>query len=119
MKNQHTTEMIAFIKSCGYRVFIRPSACNVENEYCFYTDGTRIGYAQWSGYSTHVSSVHKPCRQNGTGYQVSEKITCETLHAATTTVQPGWDRGGIDVKKYADWDAFHNASAFNSKFIEV
>lgn len=119
MKNQHTAEMIAFIKSCGYRVFIRPSKSNIENEFCFYTDGKRIGYAQWSGYRSSVGSVHKPSRENGTGYQVSEKINRETLDNAINLVEPGWDRGRAAVVKYADWEAFHNASAFNSELIEA
>lgn len=120
MHNHHTAEMIAFIKSCGYRVFIRPSTRNVENEYCFYTDGTRIGYAQWRTYrSDNVGSVHKPSRENGTGYHVSEKITRETLDYAINLVKPGWDRGRAAVVKYANWEAFHNANQFNSELIEV
>ena len=118
-QNQHTAEMIALIKSCGYRVFIRPSTRNVENEYCFYTDGTRIGYAQWSGYRSSVGSVHKPSRENGTGYRVSEKINRETLDYAINLVKPGWDRSAAPVVKYANWDAYHSANKFNSELIEV
>lgn len=120
MKNQHTAEMIAFIKSCGYRVFIRPSTRNVENEYCFYTDGTRIGYAQWRDYRPSVvGSVHKPSRENGTGYQVSEKINRETLDYAINLVKPGWDRSKVPVVKYANWEEYHSANKFNSELIEV
>ena len=119
MKNQHTAEMIAFIKSCGYRVFVLPSKSNIENEFCYFTDGKNIGYAQWSGYSTHVSSVHKPSRENGTGYQVSEKINRETLDYAINLVKPGWDRGRAAVAKYANWEAYHNANKFNSQLVEI
>lgn len=108
-----TTAFIELIKSCGYRVFMRKPT----DKYCFYTDGKRIGYAQWSDYRTSVCSVHMPSRENGTGFSVADAITTTTLADAINCTMPNWARGS--VIKYKDWDAYHNASKWNSELVEV
>lgn len=109
---------IQLIKSAGYRVFIRPSRGPIT--YCFYTDGKHIGYAQWETFRQHVSSVHKPCRECGTGFQIADKINPETLRKALLCVAPYWHYGDFKyVVKYHDWDAYHNASKWNSELVEV
>ena len=120
-RNDYTHKMRAFIRSCGYRVFIRPSKSRIDSEYCFYTDGTRIAYAQWSDLRTTVSSVHKANRTTGTGFQVSGAITADTLRDALKCHCPNWANCGDaeTVRKYADWDEYHNESAFNRKLHEV
>lgn len=62
--------MLDFIKSLGYDVYIREP----KQEYCFYTDGTHIGYAQWGGMEPRVCSVHKPSLLCGTGYSLFSVI---------------------------------------------
>ena len=104
----------SLIKSLGFRVFVRTSD---NPTYCFFTDGDRIGYAQWSDFRQSVSSVHKPSTVNGTGFQVAEEITKASLDAALSTIVPIWARG--DVKKYKNMDAYLNASKWNSELIEV
>lgn len=120
-RNKHSAEMIAFIKSCGYRVFVRPSRSLVNSEWCFYTDGTRIAYAQWSDYRASVSSVHKANRKTGTGFAIADHINRETLASAIACRAPGWAWGSDaqSVHKYSDWDAYHNESAFNRELTEV
>lgn len=103
-----------FILSQGYRVFTRPDA-----EYCFYTDGSKIGYAQWSRNSVRVASVHKPHNRVGTGYGVADTITKETLQAALTLHCPHWDAHNADnVEKYKDWSEFHNKNDWNKTLVE-
>ena len=62
--------MLDFIKSLGYDVYIRKP----KQEYCFYTDGAHIGYAQWGGMEPRVCSVHKPSLSCGTGYSLFSVI---------------------------------------------
>lgn len=113
-------QRIDYIKSHGWRVFVRPSKHPTDMMYCFYTDGTHIGYAQWTDYRTCISSVHYPNRQSGTGFQIADEITKETLHVAAHTACPNWARNDqSSVKKYKDWDAYHNASDFNKGLVEV
>lgn len=109
---------IQLIKSAGYRVFVRPGRSPVT--YCFYTDGKRIGYAQW-GNREHVSTVHKPCRECGTGFHYADQINPETIKGALFAYAPDWaySRERNAVRKYRDWDEYVNASKFNGELTEV
>ena len=113
--------MIELIKACGYRVFIRPNKYGHAPEYCFYTDGTRIAYAQWSRGESHISTAHMPNTQTGTGYIFANQIKAETLAYALGCHSPSWASGSdrASVKKWKDWNTFHQSSAFNSELTEV
>lgn len=108
-----TSPEVELIQSCGYRVFMRKPT----DEYCFFTDGTRIGYAQWSGYRTSVSSVHVGSRENGTGFGVADSITPESIKAAAEMVMPNWATGS--VRKYRSWDEYIAESDWNAGLTEV
>ena len=110
---------VSVIKASGYRVFMRKPQ---TDEYCFYTDGTRIGYAQWSNArGPHVSSVHIPSRIAGTGFHVADKITPESLRGAITCHAPYWATAAerTIVRKYPSWEAFHAEDGFKSSLTEV
>jgi hypothetical protein len=96
---------IDFIKSCGYRVFVRDLK---QPTYCYYTDGINIGYAQWCN-DPGVSTIHKPNKHCGTGFKVSDSITAMNLKAGFS-VAPEWatqaDRQEAAKQKYADWNEF-------------
>jgi len=105
--------VVALIQSCGYRVFMR----NPTDENCFYTDGEKIGYAQWGRCRPCVTSVHKPNRTTGTGFGIAEDITPESLKDALHCHAPSWASG--TVKKYRNWEAFHKESNWNASLKEV
>lgn len=107
MSAEINAEYIALIKSCGYRVF---APVGDTASYVYYTDGRRIGYAQWSGLVNSVSTVHIPNKQTGTGFRVAEEITPETL-AEGFALAPHWAYGRdvATVKKFKDWAAFAKA----------
>lgn len=110
--------MLQFIKSIGYRVFIRPNGHNPT--YCFYTDGERIAYAQWGSINSGVSSVHKPNQYSGTGYHVSGIIDADTLKRALSCHCPGWDQGQSGtVKKYKNMQEYLDSSLWNSSLQEI
>lgn len=104
---------IKLIKAQGYRVFMYPHC----DTYCYYTDGTRIGYAQWSRMEK-VTTVHQPSVSGGTGYVLADEITPESLDRAIKTGVPEWSRDGYP-KKYKDWEQFFNANAFNKQLVEM
>ena len=110
--------MLDIIKAAGYRVFIRPQGSR-EVEYCFYTDGKRIGYAQWSDRPA-VSSVHKANRQTGTGWAIDDEITPASLKAALSGPPP-WAslRDRAASVSYTGIDQFLKSSAFNSELVEA
>jgi hypothetical protein len=108
---------IELIKAQGYRVFIRGE----KPTYCFFTDGTRIGYAQWEAYRQSVSSVHMANKLTGTGFGVADEITPASLKEALNMSYPHWatDPCRASVKKYADMDAYLKATKWNSELIEI
>ena len=106
--------MLDFIKSLGYDVYIREP----KQEYCFYTDGTHIGYAQWGGIEPRVCSVHKPSLSCGTGYSLFTKISKNTLDVAIKTIKPH-HHARDEIKKFKDWDEFHNSSEWNKKLYKI
>jgi hypothetical protein len=118
--SEDAQRFIAMMKECGYRVFINPAA-PYGVTWCHYTDGTRIGYAQWSRGDTSVGTVHMPSHSVGTGFKYADSITPETLRDALHCHAPGWAslRDAASVRKYANWDAFHNADSFKRQSYEV
>ena len=114
-------EYIALIKTAGYRVFIRPNSLTGRVTYCFYTDGVRIGYAQWSDGRPSVSTVHKANLKTGTGFQFADDITRETITGAAKCFAPWWasQADQESVKKYSDWRHFVKSSVFHADFLEV
>lgn len=110
---------VSIIKACGYSVFMRKPQ---TDEYCFYTDGTRIGYAQWSNVrGPQVASVHAPSRMAGTGFQIADDITAESLQAAIACHAPNWAtvEERASVRKYSSWAAFRMKDAWNAEMKEV
>ena len=117
-KGQNMKTPIQTMHDMGLRVFVR----DTENPmYCFFTDGKNIGYAQWGGIRESVSSVHKPNKSTGTGFNVADEITQETLLTAMQTIAPHWafasDRAS--VRKYRDIDDYLKSSKWNSELTEV
>lgn len=118
---QENEHYIGLIKQAGWRVFVRPGN-PYSTQYCYYTDGKVIGYAQWSsGRPPYVGSVHKANRQVGTGFTVSYEITAISLKMAAHCFAPEWayQSQRLSVVKYKDWDEFHNRDSFTSKLVEV
>jgi len=108
-----------YIKSLGYRVFIRPTGHNPT--YCFYTDGVKIAYAQWGSINSGVSSVHKSNRTSGTGFKVSDRIDRETLKQALFCFAPEWATNSDrqSVVKYKNIQDYLGSSLWNRSLQEV
>ena len=104
----------------GLRMFTRKTYNRQPATWAYLTDGTRIAYVQWGGYSDRVSSVHIPAQPVGTGYVIADEITEATVSEALAGA-PHWatpsDRR--NTRPYKDWDAFTQSSQFNPKYFEV
>lgn len=89
--------LIDNIKSQGLQVF-GPEKLTT---YVFFTDGTRIGYAQYNNFDgAKFSTVNKPCKECGTGFQA--KDAQDALSFA-----PAWAGSSRDfVVKYKDFAEF-------------
>lgn len=112
--DQLLTEMADKLKVSGYKVYYSnwSYSPNEKKTYFHFTDGTRIGYCQveyFGGLS--FSTVHKPCRQCGTGFSANEdRIFEPSVKAAEKAfiIAPSWasqsDRGA--VVKYKSWEEY-------------
>ena len=116
MQNEYTDMM----KAQGWQVYARPNG-HTEREYCYVTDGIHIAYVQWSDGRPHVSTVHVPNRESGTGFQFADTITPQTIRLAMDCIEPSWARARErgSVRKYKDWNQFHQSNSFNSELTEV
>ena len=112
-----TQAYIPLIKSCGFDVYM----INTSDEYCYYTDGVNIGYAQWSDYRESVSTVNIPHINTGTGFVYSHVINPETIKAAANRLGPNWASSHqlAFVKKFKSWDAFVKSSKFHEAYKKV
>ena len=115
--NTETQAYISLIKSCGFDVYM----INTSDEYCCYTDGVNIGYAQWSSHRESVSTVHIPNMTTGTGFVYSDAINEKTIKSAANKLGPAWAtyRQLDSVKKFKSWDAFVNSSKFHQAYKKV
>lgn len=109
-------EYTEMMKAQGWHVYARKD----NFEYCYCTDGTHIAYVQWSDGRPQVSTVHMPNEQTGTGFQFADKITPELIRLAMGCVAPSWanERDRSSVRKYKNWDEFHQSNSFNSQLKE-
>lgn len=104
------------LKAEGLRVFVSSYSSIKESKssYFHFTDGINIGYAE-SPYFGGIkfSTVHKPCRQCGTGFAMNDYM--ESIDSPTTKdakacfiTAPNWaspsDRAA--VIKYKNWDEY-------------
>jgi hypothetical protein len=91
-------QLIDDIKAEGLQVF----GPEKLTSYVFFTDGTRIGYGQYNGVGgVKFSTVHKACRECGTGFQADD------IQQALSFA-PMWATGTQAVRKYKDFDEFKN-----------
>ena len=111
-----TNGYVEMMRAEGWQVYARD-----KGEYCYVTDGAHIAYVQWSDGRPQVSTVHVPNTQTGTGFQFADEITPEVIRLAMDCVAPSWakDRDRQSVRKYKDWNEFHNSNSFNSELREV
>lgn len=107
-----------------YEIYFSKWESGGISTYFHIVHGNKIAYVQKTDYSGFsISSVHKPCREAGTGYGLFDNIMPPLLgpiNEALNTVCPYW--GTIEqskaVKKYANWDEYTNKSGC-PKYIEL
>lgn len=111
--------------SFGFRVFIRPNRDTTLGDWCVFSDGTRLGYAQNTRYrGVSFSTMHKPNRQTGTGFSMGdglgEDFTKEQAEKAFTFA-PEWasESDRRSVAKYPSIEAWLKADKWNLGYEEA
>ena len=96
MENNAIQELINEAMAQGFAVY----APEKLKSYFYFTDGKKIGYCQWDGIrGCSFSTVHKPCKENGTGFKVDsfQEALC---------FAPYWAINTAGVIKFNSWDEF-------------
>ncbi len=108
---------IEMMKAQGWQVWVRPKG----GEYCYCTDGKNICYVQWSRMDNSVSTVHVPSQQVGTGYRYADEITPKAIREAMVCFAPdgATSRDRAVIRKWADWNQFHNSSDWNREMVQA
>jgi hypothetical protein len=76
-------DIIKKVQSLGFTVYVPKDAIST---YFYYTDGTNVAYLQINNLtkSIHISTVHHPNKESGTGYEIygnDEMLSLEELTA--------------------------------------
>lgn len=116
------TELHDFAKeliAAGFDVYAQPDAT-----WLHFTDGENIGYCQFDPYRGFgFSTVHKPNKQTGTGFDAGCDIWPATIDHAKEAFAfaPAWaDRTDIaSVRKYSSMGEWLTANPFNAKSTKV
>jgi len=79
------------LKQAGFRVFSSPGS-----NYGYFVKDNKIGYFEASDFGWNFSTVHKPCREYGTGFSIHRERPEATVKMAEDCliVAPGWAHVG-------------------------
>ena len=113
------TDLQKFVRALladGLKVYVTRSGTT----YCHFTDGVNIGYAQFDWQGVSLSTVHKPNRFVGTGFNVLKGCWSSADDARRAfALAPSWasESDRRQVKKYSDFESF--AKSYWTDLIEV
>ena len=109
-KRAELLEFIKELKAAGFEVY----APAEMTTYCNFVKDDKIGYVERGDYGFNFGSVHKPCRECGTGFSIHREIVIPTVEMAEDSfvLAPHWaSRSDIQaVKKYKNWEDFMSNS---------
>lgn len=110
-ENESLKDVYTTAKKIGLKVFTFESTGTIKQ--IFFTNGTKIGTASASYGSVTFGTIHKPCKECGTGFGLDHdynKTIEENINFALNCYAPGWasssDRKA--VKKYDDVNEYLN-----------
>ena len=98
------------LKANGFKVYAPvPSKLFPKTTYCFFVKNDQIGYMD-EQLGFNFGTVHKPCRQCGTGFGIHRDISHPTIQMAEDSLifAPSWSSGADRkaVVKYKNWEDY-------------
>ena len=107
-KRDRLLEFVRELKGNGYKVY---APGNITT-YCHFMKGNKIGYVECGDYGFNFGSVHKPCRECGTGYSIHREIQNPLVSMAKDclVLAPSWayDQDIKAIVKYKNWEDYTN-----------
>ncbi len=105
-KRDQLLEFVEELKGRGYKVY---APTNITT-YCHFVKDDKIGYLERGDYGFNFGTVHKPCRECGTGYSIHREIGNPTVEMAEDclALAPHWaSREDMQaIKKYKNWEEY-------------
>lgn len=115
--SERAKAFIILLIAAGFEVYTNDH--RDKKRWYYFVRDNKIGYFQenkYEGFS--FSTVHKPCKDFGTGFRVQGGIEAPDLNIAERTLSfYGWDKGTI--KKYSGWEEFTQKTYGSNKFIKI
>ncbi len=93
---------IQTLKDAGFRVYVPKDFTT----YCWFVKDDKIGYAERGDFGFNIGTVHKPCREYGTGFAVMHDGYDPTVKTAERSLEYCMDHCQKYVKKYRGFDEF-------------
>ncbi|MBT7930193.1 hypothetical protein HN682_09890 [Candidatus Peregrinibacteria bacterium] len=105
-KSEELNLFIDKLKDNGFQVAVNKDI----STYCFFSKDNKIGYVQYDrmmGFS--FSSVHKPCRECGTGFGIHNDFASPTISNAIDcfVFAPNWAHS-IDVQAVRKYESLED-----------
>ena len=93
-------EYVELLKNNGFTVY------GVEgSDFVKFTKDNKIGYVEFTEYGFNFSTIHKPCRECGSGFSMHREVFNPTIQEALDCFKlaPNWayERDIRAVKKYS------------------
>ena len=109
-KREQLLKFVEELKDGGFKVY---APTNITT-YCNFVKDDKIGYVERGDYGFNFGTVHKPCRECGTGYSIHREIGNPTVEMAEDCLRfaPHW-ASSTDVqaiKKYKNWEEYASYS---------
>lgn len=108
IKQQLLHDFIERLKNAGFKVYLSDGKV-MPVTWCHFVKDDKIGYVESGDYGFNFGTVHKPCRECGTGFGMERETHNPTIRMAEDCliVAPSWARSDIPyVKKYKDWQEY-------------
>ena len=105
-KREQLMEFVEELKDKGFKVY----GPTIVTTYCHFVKYDKIGYVEAGDHGFNFSTVHKPCRECGTGFGMERETHNPTAQMAHDCLveYPSWassaDRQA--VKKYKSWEDY-------------
>ena len=109
---------IRAIQQMGFNVYMQTDNKRTPS-WLVYTSCDRIGYLQ-TGYlgGFDISTMHKPCWTNGTGFRVEESVELTRENLLLGFTRPDW-ASGLNVTQWENPKEFFGSSPYNKQYKRV
>lgn len=108
-ENATLQDVVNIAKEKGYKVYTFESSGNIKQIFFENQDG-KIGTASEYYGGITFGSVHKPCRECGTGFMMSLEFADPNELDIAFAFAPNWatDSQRKVIRKYKDWNDYTN-----------